>query len=122
LLERLPTLRLLTRDVAEIRAQAEALLPTVQSSLGTAFVVSVAECHSQIGSGSLPVDTIASVALHIAPASGADPDLRQLAQSLRQLPLPVIGRIHKNALWLDLRCLETQQQPTVIDQLHSFVL
>ncbi len=122
LVQRLPTLRLLTRNVTDIRAQARELLPAVQHALGEAFIVSITACHSQIGSGSLPVDLIASAALHVTPRSGDDVDLRRLSKALRQLPRPVIGRLHKNALWLDLRCLESAQQQQFTDQLHALTL
>ena len=79
----------------------------------------MADCHSQIGSGSLPIETIASAALKIAPAQAEDSELHQLAEQLRQLPLPVIGRIHKNAVWLDLRCLEPEQQQALTSQLGA---
>ena len=72
---------------------------------------------SQIGSGSLPVETLPSAALMIRATSGEDSDLRGLAKTLRQLPVPVIGRMHKGALWLDLRCLEADQERVFTDQL-----
>ena len=117
--QRLPTLRLLTRTRTEIRQQADSLLPALQAQLTPRFDVTVTDCHSQIGSGSLPVETIASAALVISPASGQDNELRELAEQLRQLPRPVIGRLHKNALWLDLRCLELEQQQAFTAQLDS---
>jgi L-seryl-tRNA(Ser) seleniumtransferase len=122
LTRRLPTLRLLTRAQADIRQQAEALLPALQDALSPRFEINIADCHSQIGSGSLPVETIASTALRIAPVAEKDSELRELAEQLRRLPLPVIGRIHKNALWLDLRCLEPEQQPAFSAQLDSLQL
>jgi L-seryl-tRNA(Ser) seleniumtransferase len=61
---------------------------------------------SQIGSGALPVENIPSFALRISPRSGEDAQLRELAKSLRLTPVPILGRLHKGCLWLDLRCLE----------------
>lgn len=118
LTQRLPTLRLLTRTQDEISAQAEYLLPTVRKALSKRFTIDTADCHSQIGSGSLPIETLPSSALVISPLSGDDRALRALAKNLRDLPLPIIGRIHKNALWLDLRCLEKDQQQAFIEQLE----
>ena len=64
----------------------------------------------QIGSGSLPVELRASAGLTIAPAckSKRGRELDTLACALRQLPLPVIGRIAADTLLLDLRCLEDE--------------
>ncbi len=103
--ERLPTLRLLTRPQAEIAALAERLRPVVQAYVGEMAEASVAECASQVGSGSLPVDRLPSAALRIA-----SPDAKPaaIAKALRALPIPVIGRIHDDAVWLDLRCLEDE--------------
>ncbi len=119
LTQKLPTLRLLTRDVADIRQQAEVLLGAVSRTLEPRYTVSVEDCLSQIGSGSLPVETLPSAAIRIAPRSGEDGELRQLSERLRKLPTPVIGRLHKGALWLDLRCLETEQEAQFINQLDA---
>lgn len=103
--ERLPTLRLLTRTAGEITALAERMRPAVEAFVGDKAKVSVEECASQVGSGSLPVDRLASAALRIS-SSAVKP--AAIAKALRGLPIPVIGRIHDDALWLDLRCLEDE--------------
>jgi L-seryl-tRNA(Ser) seleniumtransferase len=103
----LPTLRLLARPRQSIEASAARVLPYVAQELGDAFVVELCECQSQIGSGALPLETIESVGLSIrASASGAIVDL---ARRLRGLPTPVIGRIEKDRLVLDFRCLTEEQ-------------
>lgn len=104
LAERLPTLRYLARSKADIEAQARRLQAGVAEALGSAFVVEVGDCLSQIGSGSLPADTLASAALLIHPR-GSQRTLEALAAALRTLPRPIIGRIADGALHLDLRCL-----------------
>jgi len=103
--ERLPTLRLLTRPAGEVRSIAERLCPVVQNYAGDKARVEVTDCASQVGSGSLPVDRLPSTALRIS-SSGVRP--AAIAKALRALPIPVIGRIHDDAVWLDLRCLEDE--------------
>lgn len=123
----LPTLRLLTRPAATIRAQAEALLPAVAEAVAPGFTVVVLDLQGQIGSGSLPVERLASAGLAIAPVGGGGVgrgagrgmgrgtgrQLDRLAAVLRSLPVPVIGRIADDRLVLDLRCLE---DPTVLQR------
>ena len=111
LAERLPTLRLLVRAANDIRATAERVSAAVRSAWPHR-PVTVAPCRSQIGSGALPVDLLASFAVTI----GGD-DLAGLAASLRNLPRPVIGRLHEDRLWLDCRCLEAHDEAAFVAQL-----
>ena len=107
----LPTLRLLTRGQDELLALAGRLYPQVQVALGGQFDVHMESCQSQIGSGSLPVDRLPSACLSLRPAQmgrGNGRALERLARTLRELPIPVIGRIEDGALRLDLRCLEDE--------------
>jgi len=103
--ERIPTLRLLTRPAAQIAALAVRMHPALQGWCGEKAQVSAEPCASQVGSGSLPVDRLPSTALRIA-STAVTP--ARIAQALRALPIPVIGRIHDDAVWLDLRCLEDE--------------
>ena len=115
LCQRLPTLRLLTRDAEEIKALAQFLSPGIASALPD-FDVQARPCMSQVGSGSLPVDTLPSHALVLTPRSGEDTDLRELARRLRHAHRPVIGRVHRGSLWLDLRCLEPGEENALLEQ------
>jgi L-seryl-tRNA(Ser) seleniumtransferase len=117
LAEELPTLRLLNRNLNEIEKLANRLCPILQSYFED-FLVSVNRSNSQVGSGALPVDRLESFALKFT-----RPKLRrsgkaliELSRKFRELPIPVIGRIADDALWLDLRCLE--DEPEFIDNLQ----
>ncbi|MHB9347832.1 L-seryl-tRNA(Sec) selenium transferase [Enterobacter vonholyi] len=109
LADRLPTLRLLSRDAASIRAQAELLLPRIAAHYSD-FDVRIEPCQSQIGSGSLPVDRLPSEALTFTPRDGRGSHLEALSSRWRGLSTPVIGRIYDGRMWLDLRCLEDEER------------
>src|SRR5690606_35530670 len=121
LAERLTTLRLFTRPQTDMQAQADNLVPQLQAELGDAWVVESAAMHSQIGSGALPVENLPSWGLKLYPCSGKNAGrlLTQLETRLHALPRAVIGRLHHDALWLDLRCLEAAAQPQFEPQLHT---
>jgi L-seryl-tRNA(Ser) seleniumtransferase len=108
----LPTLRLLTRPVDAIRASAERLLPQLEQALAPRYAVRCCELMGQIGSGSLPVESLASAGLAIAPVQkrGAGRALSELESALRALECPVIGRIAEQELLLDFRCLENESE------------
>ena len=119
LAQQLTTLRLFTRQAADMQAQAGQLQPLLQAALGSNFVVESAAVTSQIGSGALPVESLPSFGLKIYPASGknAGRQLTQLESLFRSLPRPVIGRLHDDAFWIDLRCLEASMQAAFVQQL-----
>ena len=113
LADRLPALRLLVRDAVEIRESAERVAAAMTAALPHR-PVAVEACRSQIGSGALPVDRLASYAITIG-GSGLD----ALAAQLRQLPHPVVGRLSEERLWLDCRCLEEADEAAFIAQLPA---
>lgn len=105
----LPTLRLLSRNQAEI-AQLAARMAVILQNQCKGFEVTAAPAQSQIGSGALPSDTLPSAALKITFPDKRRPGkaLIKLAKAFRCLPIPVIGRIKDDALWFDVRCLEDE--------------
>ena len=113
----LPTLRLLTRPLADIQAVAQQVLPALAAALAPRYSVALVSLQGQIGSGSLPVERLPSAGLAIAPvdAQRSGRALDALATALRQLPVPVIGRVADGRLLLDCRCLE--DAPALIHQI-----
>ena len=117
---RLPTLALLTRTPQDIRAAAERVLPALQSFAGDGIAVRIESCASQIGSGALPVDRLRSYALHMSgQGRRSGRALEGLAQRLRALPVPVLGRIHDDALWLDCRTLLPGDEARLVQMLEQ---
>lgn len=108
LAERVPTIRQIAYTQPEIAERAARVLPIVSDALGTKFFAKVETCDSQIGSGALPQETIASSCIAIRSAKKSGRALNALAAAFRRLPIPVIGRIADQSLILDLRCLEDE--------------
>lgn len=120
LAQRLPALALLVRPRDDIRAQADRLAQIMRAALGSRMDVAVEDCISQIGSGSLPVETLPSAAIVLRAGSDKTSGkisgktsgrwLNACATAFRDLPVPVIGRIENGAFRLDLRCLRDEDK------------
>jgi len=116
----LPALRLLTRPLTEIGGVARELLPAVEWALSGKANAAIKSCHTQIGSGSLPVDVVPSVCIAVTPLvkrKGEGTALKKIEQAFRSLPVPVIGRIADGAFCLDLRCLDEKHTTEFVGQL-----
>ncbi len=123
LAQTLPTLRYFTRSQADIHEQAGRLMLPLAEALGDGFAVSITPLMSQIGSGALPLETLASAGLSCASVPGGKgrgggKAVEVLSTRLRALPRPVIGRIAQDRLLLDLRCLD--DEAAFIEQLRGF--
>ncbi len=113
--ERLPLLKMMTRGLDEIRVMAKSLTKVLSTSLSSKATVTLVECESEVGSGSLPDQTLPSIGIAIRPESSSsnyDLMLNNIAAAFRNLPVPVIGRIHKGVFLLDCRCLEYPEELT----------
>ena len=99
--ERLPTLRLLTKSVEQLRADAERLKARLESRLNADFQLQIEDSLAQIGSGSQPMERIPSVAVTLSEKTPQK--LSALSTRFKQLSQPIIGRMENGKLWLDLR-------------------
>ncbi|OED34807.1 L-seryl-tRNA(Sec) selenium transferase [Chromatiales bacterium (ex Bugula neritina AB1)] len=108
--QQVPTLAMLSRQPDEIKITAERLATLMRPLMPASLELSVQPCESQIGSGALPTKTLPSFAVTIRPTvDQSDPArinrVEALAAAFRKLPVPIIGRIHDAAMWLDCRAL-----------------
>ena len=99
----LPTLRSLTRPLAEIAGVAVQTQRLLQNALGPDYRVDVIDAQSEIGSGAVPTQTIATKAVAIThPSLGA----HRIAERFRRADPPIIGRVHDGAFLLEVRTIE----------------
>lgn len=101
----IPSLGILSRSGEEIKQTADQLSSVLKPLLPD-LQVSVQSCESQIGSGALPTRTINSFAVVIE--GNAVVSANTLASKFRALPLPIVGRVSHNSLWLDCRTLRDE--------------
>ena len=98
----IPTLRMLTRPVAELDREARTLARRVRRRFGDRLQVEVVESEARAGGGSLPQAPLPSRALAITIPPLAP---QELEVRLHQASTPVIGRVERGVVMLDLRTL-----------------
>ena len=102
LAQNLPAYRLIARPLQEIEALTAEVRAGIELWAAGRAKVEVLAGRSQVGSGSLPGNTLPTCLIALTP-SGVS--VETLARTLRALNPPVIGRIHGGKVLLDMRCL-----------------
>lgn len=100
--EHFPMLKRYTRSIDELHNAAVQLVKNLKNIFEDYVLIDVSETQSEIGSGSLPVETLPSVAVVLTPTTIS---VNQLSELYRTGNTPIIGRIENDQLWFDLRTL-----------------
>ena len=115
-LAEIPTLRMLTRPVAELDRQARTLARRVRRRFGARVQVEVVDSEGRAGGGALPLAPLPSRALALTVPPLAS---QELEARLRQAATPVIGRVERGVVLLDLRTLLPGDQEALLASLEE---
>jgi len=96
----IPVLRMLTISRDELLKRAEHLSRLLTEQLAGFCQVTISHEHARVGGGSLPLTAIPSMQICL---EAPQQNVGLLAAKLRRADPPVIVRVHKNKLLLDLR-------------------
>jgi L-seryl-tRNA(Ser) seleniumtransferase len=98
----IPTLKALTRPLAEIVKLGETSLPRLQAALGAGFILRLEESTAQIGSGALPTEELPTVVIAVKHNTVS---AKAIAEKFRAADPAIIGRIKDDCFLLDLRTI-----------------
>jgi L-seryl-tRNA(Ser) seleniumtransferase len=105
-----PTLKMIRATAAEISARTQNFAQLLQSKIpANHATIEIHKTNSVIGGGSTPGQILPGVAITISSKSIS---ASKLEEQLRTTPhqIPVIARVEKNKLWLDLRTVFADQE------------
>lgn len=98
--EHIPLLQTLLTPIEELQRRAEHIAGVIDTNT-QGFSVATEPTTCQIGSGALPDQELPSYCVTVSQTSAKY--VRQLETRLRQLSTPIIARVHKDRLLLDMR-------------------
>ena len=99
-IKNIPVLCMLTRSLYDIAESADRLATLMK---GLDADISVEECESQVGGGSMPLARLASRAVTIKPRFIST---AAFEERLRKLPVPIVGRVYDDRVALDVRTID----------------
>jgi L-seryl-tRNA(Ser) seleniumtransferase len=106
-----PSYRMFSYTPNELEKRAKKMVKSLGDDLREIAVIDIVDGESQIGSGSVPIETLPSRILRIEPLSQS---AEEFARKLRQNRIPVFTRIQKNAVMLDFRTISPDDDKAVL--------
>ncbi|KNF09426.1 L-seryl-tRNA(Sec) selenium transferase SelA [Gottschalkia purinilytica] len=115
-IENIPTLRMLTTSINDIEIKANKLLHQIKNCIKDKLDIQVVDEFSQVGGGSLPLEKIPTKCIMI---SSDHISVTSLERKLRENEIPIITRLYKDRLYMDLRTIDETEFEIIIDGIKS---
>jgi len=106
----IPTLRMLTIPLVELRKRARRLERLLKNETKEAEIKLIRE-HSRVGGGAIPLQNLPTWALSIRPQRAS---VEALETELRNLNTPIIARIVNDRIILDIRTIHDNDFKTIV--------
>ncbi|MBN1364670.1 MAG: L-seryl-tRNA(Sec) selenium transferase [Syntrophaceae bacterium] len=114
--KKLRALKSLTEPVADVKKRAEKLIAKLQKENFESLKISLREDFSAAGGGSLPTQQIPTVLVVI---KNKKMPATRMEEKLRKLEVPIIARVDKDEILLDLRTVTEDEFAFIIEGLKQ---
>jgi L-seryl-tRNA(Ser) seleniumtransferase len=113
-LQEIPVLRMLTIPSGVLQHRAEGVAAELQKKLGSGWQVGIFREKSRVGGGSLPLASLPSFQVSL---ECENINAGELVQKMRSSKPPVIARVRKQKVLLDLRSLQEEEDRLLLEAL-----
>ena len=110
-IKNIPTLKMLTINIEELANKANKLYDLLEVYKDK-ISIEIVDDYSQVGGGSMPLERIKTKAIEI---DSKNNDIVKIEKKLREYDIPVICRIYKDKMYLDLRTIDESEIEIVKD-------
>jgi L-seryl-tRNA(Ser) seleniumtransferase len=116
--KKLRSLKALTEPVAAVKKRAEKLIEKLQKEKFDSLKFSLREDFAAAGGGSLPTQQVPTVLVAV---KNKTMQTSKMEEKLRTLEVPVIARVDKDEILLDLRTVAEDDFPFIIEGLKQII-
>ncbi len=118
-LKNIPTLSMLTITLEELKRRAQRIQRQLKKSIAAYCKVSIVPTTSRVGGGALPELALKSWAIEFEPLKMK---LGAFENNLRQLSIPIIGRIESERFLLDVRTIQEREISVLVSLFTDFFI
>lgn len=114
-IKEIPTLRMLTMNIDEINTRALKLKSLIDKKIVyNSFNIEIEDNFSEVGGGSLPLEKLPTKCIVI---SLEDMSTQEFENKLREFHVPIITRLYKDRVYMDLRTIREEEFDLVVEGL-----
>ena len=114
--QEIPTLRMLTYSHDELRKRARKLSRKIRARIPRGLRIGVRDDVSQVGGGAYPVQILPTNVVTLKPDHGS---VQQLERRLREGKPPIIARVSKEEVLLDVRTIGDDEGDLIVDGIEK---
>ncbi|SDZ34570.1 L-seryl-tRNA(Sec) selenium transferase [Proteiniborus ethanoligenes] len=111
-INKIPTLKMLTATQEELNKKAEKLLSKINQEKSKELTTEIVDDYSQVGGGSMPLEQLPTKCIMIYSDKIS---VSSLEKGLRSFSTPIVTRIFKDRLYIDLRTVDEKEFDTVAE-------
>jgi L-seryl-tRNA(Ser) seleniumtransferase len=115
----IPTLRMLTYSHDELQKKAQRLSRKIRARKPMGLRIGVRDDVSQVGGGAYPVQILPTNVVTLKPDHGS---VQQLERRLREGKPPIIARVSKEELLLDVRTIGDEEGDLIVDGIEKSLI
>lgn len=116
-IKNIPTLRMLSITIEELEGKARNLYKLLEERIDSSKVeMKITDSYSEVGGGSLPLEEIASKSIKFKLKDGQS--ISSFESRLRDYQIPLIARIYKDEVYIDLRTIREDEFNIVVDAIE----
>lgn len=116
--ENIPTLAMLSTKPETLRRKAQNLARSLRELLPSCFTLNVRPSVGRTGGGSLPLEAIPGISVYVKSSSHT---AQEMLSGLRRAAMPVIARIEKGEVVLDVRTLRQGETTLLCSAFKDFL-
>jgi len=111
----IPTIKMATMGMQKLEEKSDELFKLI-TELDIAAKIEIVDQVSQIGGGAMPMSELPTKAIEIRPENM---NVALLEKRLRNYKNPIITRVYKNTLLLDVRTISESEYKIVVEALET---
>ncbi len=114
--EEIPTLSMLTIGIDKLEKKAEKLkIKIKEKDLDKLIKVDIEDTYSEVGGGSLPLEKLPSKSIVLTLENLST---QEFENNLRKFHIPIITRLYKDKVYIDLRTIKEEEFNILVDGLE----